>query len=218
MPSSRGRALDFRRRPPLENHVTDAIGQVHQLADRRPALEARCRRTRCSPRPRRTRASSRARSDPSPTRPAAPRVTVTGLLAVLADPPHQPLRQHAVERRDELVGLDAHVQEPAEHVDDVVGVDGREHQVAGERRLNRDLRGFRVADFADHDLVGVVAQDRPQAARERQPLLLVDRNLRDARELVFDRVFNRDDLVLDRLDLGQRRVERRRLAAAGRAR
>ena len=51
----------------------------------------------------------------------------------------------------------------------------------GERRLDGDLRRLRVADFADHDLVGVVAQDRPQAARERQPLLLVDRNLRDAR-------------------------------------
>ena len=55
-------------------------------------------------------------------------------LAVDADVPHQPLRQDAVERRDELVGLDAHVQEPAEHVEHVVGVDGGEHQVAGQRR------------------------------------------------------------------------------------
>jgi hypothetical protein len=37
-----------------------------------------------------------------------------------------------------------------------------------KRRLNRDLRRLVVADFADHDLVGVVAQDRTQAARERQ--------------------------------------------------
>ena len=35
-------------------------------------------------------------------------------------------------------------------------------------------------------------------------------------QLVLDRVLDRDDLVLDRLDLRQRRVERRRLAAAGR--
>jgi hypothetical protein len=53
-------------------------------------------------------------------------------------------------------------------------------QVARQRRLNRDLRGLGVADFADHDLVRVVTQNRPQAARKRQALLLVDRNLRDA--------------------------------------
>ena len=35
-------------------------------------------------------------------------------------------------------------------------------------------------------------------------------------QLVLDRVLDRDDLVLDRLDLRQRRIERRRLAAAGR--
>src|SRR3990172_22743 len=84
------------------------------------------------------------------------------------------------------------------------------------RRLNGDLRGLGVADLADHDLVRVVAQDGAEAAREREPLLLVDRNLRDPAELVLDRVFDRDDLVFDRLDLGQRRVERGRLAAAGR--
>jgi hypothetical protein len=72
-----------------------------------------------------------------------------------------------------------------QHVDDVVGVDGGEHQVAGQRRVDRDLRGLVVADFADHDLVGVVAQDRAQPAREGQPLLLVDRDLRDAAQLVL---------------------------------
>ena len=120
-------------------------------------------------------------------------------LAVDADLPHQPLGQHAVERRHELVGLDAHVQEAAEHVEHVVGVDGREHQVAGQRRLDGDLRGLRVADLADHDLVGVVTQDRAQAARERQPLLLVDRDLGDPAQLVFDRIFDRQ--ILSSIDL-----------------
>ena len=129
---------------------------------------------------------------------AARASTFAGRLQCDADVAHQPLRQHAVQRRDELVRLDAHVQEAAEHVDDVVGVDGREHEVAGQRRLDGDLRGLGVADLADHDLVGVVAQDRAQAARERQPLLLVDRNLRDAAQLVFDRILDRDDLVFDR--------------------
>ena len=38
------------------------------------------------------------------------------------------------------------------------------HQVAGERRLDRDLRGLAVADLADHDDVRVLAQERAQPA------------------------------------------------------
>ena len=58
---------------------------------------------------------------------------------------------------------------------------------------------------------------------ERRPLanvearLRVDLHLLDARELVLDRVLDRDDVLLGRVELGQRAVERRRLARAGRA-
>ena len=111
---------------------------------------------------------------------------------------HQALRQDAVQRGDETVGVHAHVHEAADHVEHVVGVHGGEHQVAGQRRLHGDLRGFRIADLAHHDLVRVVAQDRAQAAREGQAFLLVDRNLQHARQLVFDRVLDGDDLVAGR--------------------
>ena len=70
--------------------------------------------------------------------------------------------------------------EAADDVEHVVGVHGGEHQVAGERRLHRDLGGLRVADLAHHDLVRVVAQDRAQAAREGEALLLVHRDLQHA--------------------------------------
>src|SRR5262245_60291407 len=36
-----GRALDFRRGPSFENHVTDAVRQIHQLTDRGPSFEPR---------------------------------------------------------------------------------------------------------------------------------------------------------------------------------
>src|SRR6185369_11009003 len=112
-------------------------------------------------------------------------------------------------------GIRIHVQEAADQVERVVGVHGGEHQVAGERRLDGDLRRLRIADLAYHDLVGIVAQDRAQAAREGEALLLVHRNLQHPGKLVFDRVLDGDDLVLGAIDLGERRVEGGGLAAAG---
>ena len=82
--------------------------------------------------------------------------------------------------------------------------------MAGKCRLNGDLGGFLVADFADHDLVRVVTQDGPQAAREGETLLLVHRNLGDAPQLVLNWIFDSDDLVFIALDLVDGRVERGR--------
>ena len=53
-------------------------------------------------------------------------------LAGLADHPQQALRENAVERRHEVVDFDLHVEESAEHVDDIVGVHSGEHEVAGQ--------------------------------------------------------------------------------------
>src|SRR6202011_151560 len=110
--------------------------------------------------------------------------------------------------------LRAHVQEATEYIDHVIGVDGGENKVSGKRRLNRDLRGFRVADFTHHDLVRVVTQDGTQSAGESEALFLVHRNLRDAVDLVFHRIFNCDDLVFVGLDFIQCGVERGGFAAA----
>ena len=63
----------------------------------------------------------------------------------------------------------------------VVGVQRAEHHVARERCLDGDLGRFQVADFADEDDVGVVAQDAAQGGRERQPDLGMHLNLVDAR-------------------------------------
>ena len=86
----------------------------------------------------------------------------------------------------QVVRLDAHVQEASNHVNDVIRVNRSEYQVSCESGLNRDLRRLRIADFSDHDFVRVMAQNRAQAAREGQPLLLVHRNLGDALDLIFD--------------------------------
>src|SRR5476651_411006 len=58
-------------------------------------------------------------------------------------------------------------------------------------------RGLRSILRHDPDkiMVGIVTQDRTQAAGEGQALFLVDRNLRNAAQLIFDRIFDGDDFV-----------------------
>ena len=140
---------------------------------------------------------------------------VTGCLAQRAEDADQALGGDAIQGRDEAVGVDAHVDEAPQDVENVVGVHGGEHQVPGQGRLDGDLGGLRVADLADHDLVRVVAQDGTQPAGEGQAFFLVDRDLHDAFHLVLDRVLDGDDLVGRVLDLVQGGVQGGGLAAAG---
>ena len=88
--------------------------------------------------------------------------------------------------------------------------------MAGESRLYGDLRCFLVANFADHDLVGIVAQNGAQATGESQPFLFVHRNLGDTANLVLYWIFNGDDLVFIGLDLIQTGVQGCGLSAARR--
>ena len=98
----------------------------------------------------------------------------------------------------------------------------REDEVAGLGRLERGLRGLLVAELADQDHVGVLAQHAPKRLLEglgvEADLALVDdAALVDVDEL--DRVLDRDDvLVAVAVDLVEHRGEGRRLAGAGRAR
>ena len=92
-------------------------------------------------------------------------------FAIFANHANQALGQDAVQRRNEVIGFDAHVQETSQHVNHVVGVDSREDKVTGQCRVDGDLRGFLVADFTDQNLVGIVTQNRTQSAREGQALL-----------------------------------------------
>ena len=47
-------------------------------------------------------------------------------------------------------------------------MNGGQHEVAGHGGPQANLGRFRIADFADHDHVGVLPQERPQGGGERQ--------------------------------------------------
>jgi len=95
-------------------------------------------------------------------------------------------------------------------------VQRRQHEVARHRRLDRDLGGLLVADLADEDHLGVGAEDRAQTAREREADARVHLDLVHAGELVLDGILDRRDRARLLVQQVERRVERRRLAGAGR--
>jgi hypothetical protein len=134
---------------------------------------------------------------------------LVGLLALAAQPPDESLREHAVDGRGHEERVDLHLGEPGHRRRRVVGVQRRQDEVAGERRLHADVRGLEVAHLTDEDDVGVLPQDRPQGGGERQAGLVVDLDLVDAGQPVLDRVLGRDDVDLGLVDDVQRRVERR---------
>jgi len=139
------------------------------------------------------------------------------VLALRADLAQQALGDDAAQRVRQQERFDAHVGQARDGLRGADGVQRREHHVAGQRRLHAYLGCLLVADLAHQDHVRVLTQDRAQPGREGQADLRVGVDLRDARELVLDRVLERDDLRVALVEALQERVQRGRLAAAGRA-
>ena len=90
-------------------------------------------------------------------------------------------------------------------------------KVTGQRSLNRVLGRFEVSNFPDQNHVGVMSQNTAKRRSKRQANLGVDLNLVDTIQLVLDRVFGRDDLVLWTADFQQAAVQRRRFTRTGRS-
>ena len=93
-------------------------------------------------------------------------------------------------------------------------VHGREDEVAGLRRRQRDPHGLGIAHLTDDDDVGRLAERSPQRGRKVRCVdadldLLDDAGL--MRVLVFDRIFDRDDVpCVAPVDFLYERGERRR--------
>ena len=139
------------------------------------------------------------------------------LLAVPADLAHEPLGEHAEQRGRPDAGVDAEVSEPRDGAEGVVGVQRADDQVPSLGRSEGQLRRLGVADLAEHDDLGVVAQERAGVGREGVPHALVHFVLGELRADVLDRVLGGHDLEfrpVDRLHDGE---QARALAGARRA-
>ncbi|MNE05386.1 hypothetical protein D3C80_979460 [compost metagenome] len=95
---------------------------------------------------------------------------------------------------------------------------GRQHQMPGQRCLHRHQGGFAVADLADHDDVRVLAQHRPHAVGEAQAQGRLHLQLVERRFQPFDRVFDGAQVDLRGGQQFEAGVERAGLAGTGGAR
>jgi len=139
-----------------------------------------------------------------------------GLLAVRTDRPHQTLGEGNQQHRRHQKRLDAHVDESRNRARRVVGVDRAQHPVAGLGGLNGNGGRFRVADFAHHDGIRILAQNGPQPARKGHPGLAIQLNLADVVDPVFHRILERHDIDVRLIDRIQNGVQTGAFAAAGR--
>ena len=133
-------------------------------------------------------------------------------LAVGTKAPHQALRKDRAQGGRKQEALDAHVAQARDGAGGAVGVHGGQRKAARERELERDFRRFGIADLADHHDVRIIAQDGAQCGGEGQADLVVHRRLADPVETILDRVFQRHDVDAARVQHGEGRIQRRRLA------
>ena len=143
------------------------------------------------------------------------RIGDEGLAAFHAQPAHQALRHHADQAGGEQERLDAHVHQPRDRADCIVGMQRGEYEMSGKARLDRDLRRFEIADLADHDHIRVLAQDGPQRQCEAHLDPRIDLGLADAVEVVFDGILDGHDVQRGGVEPRERGIKRGGLARSG---
>ena len=143
-----------------------------------------------------------------------------GHLGASTKPADQTLGNHQPHRVANRIVGDAHVDEAVDGVGAIAGVEGRHDQLAGERRLQRNLGGRAVAHLADENHFGVEAEQAAEAGRHVESGSKVDLRLGHAVDRDFNRIFERGDAPSAAAggdNLAQAGISRGGFAAAGRA-
>ncbi len=125
------------------------------------------------------------------------------------------MRDHSKNHAGGNAPIDTEFGEPGERRNGIIGMEGRENQVSGHRCVHGRLRGLGIANLADQNHVGILTQDGAKHARKRQAGALVSLDLRDAVDLVLNRILDRNDIQWLVAKLVDQAVERGRLAASG---
>ena len=132
------------------------------------------------------------------------------ILAFRTERADQALGHDAEERVGEVEGIDVHVQQTRDRLRRGVGVQRGEDKVAGERGLDADGRRLVIAHFADHDHVGIGAQEGAHGRGEGEVDLRLHLHLAQSFLRDFDRVFRGPDFHVLGVDRSERGMERGR--------
>ena len=138
-----------------------------------------------------------------------------------ADTPHQPLGDDATEGVGDEIGLDTDVHKAGDGGHGIVGMQGRQHEMAGFCRGDCRRDCLKVAHFTDQNDVRIFTQSSAQATGKATGIgpdfALVDHTVAMAVQ-VFDRFFKGDDVaVAGGVNVVDHRRECRRFTAAGRS-
>src|SRR6185369_2651426 len=87
---------------------------------------------------------------------------------------------------------------------------------SGRSCLDGYLSGFVIPDFTDHENVWILTQERAESGGKRVSFRFIHLRLEKSRDLVFDRIFDGDDLYFRFVDAGKNTIESRGLSGTGR--
>ena len=79
--------------------------------------------------------------------------------------------------------------------------------MTGQRGLNGNLGRFQIPDFPHHHHIRILTQDGTKPSGKSHVHLGVDLGLAYPLKIVFDRIFNRQDIAILGVDFRQRRIE-----------
>ena len=100
----------------------------------------------------------------------------------------------------------------------VICVQRTENKVTSETCVRSNARCLEVSNFANHDDVRRLAQNRAQGCRKGHPNLGIHLDLIDARHLILDRLFHCDDFAVWFVNVIETGVEGGGFSGPGRAR
>ena len=115
-------------------------------------------------------------------------------LAAIAQDAHEPLGDHGAQRRFQQKASTPRSSRRGIAAAADLGVQRRQHEMAGQRRVNGDIRGLGVAHFADHDDVWILANEGAHRGGESEADRGLHLDLVDARNFIFDRILDGEDL------------------------
>ena len=136
------------------------------------------------------------------------------LHAIWTNCAHEPLRDKRFHHRRKQERLHVHIKQAGYAADGVIRVERAENKVTGHRCADRNVGGFNVANLAHHDYVGVLSQNVAETFRKSQVDFRFHVDLRNARQSIFHRLFDRNDATLHGIDAAEKAIKRGRFSAA----